>query len=82
MGDSATPVALQQSIAISETTWLEGIREIDSRDMPGGQGKILMIVLHNGHRYAIPLQGSSLRATQIAISPVVLPNASGNGHGA
>lgn len=74
-GVQATPL-------VAETTWLENITHIDSRDLGGGK-KTLLLTLANGHRYAIPIIGQSGEAIRRAVSPVTiagsLPN---NGHGA
>jgi hypothetical protein len=52
--------------------------------MPGGEGKIVLYTLANGHRYAIPLSGPVLRETQKLISPVIVAGSlpGYNGHGA
>jgi hypothetical protein len=72
------------NIPIAETTWLEDVRHIQGQPMPDGQGRIILLTLANGHRYAIPLTGQVLRAVQQIVSPVTVagsmpPN---NSHGA
>ena len=73
----STPITIQYA----ETTWLETIVHVETQQAPNGM-KILLYTLSNGHRYAIPLAGEILRATQRAVSPVAIagtmPN---NSHG-
>jgi hypothetical protein len=57
---------------IVETTWLEDITYVEAQPMPGDSGRILLFTLSNGHRYAIPLSGVALQATQRAVSPVIV----------
>lgn len=62
----------QLSVTLSETTWLEGIVHVDSKNMGDGS-KTLLITLANGHRYAIPVKGVTGRAIQRAVSPIEIP---------
>lgn len=59
---------------VFETTWLQGIIEFQSRELPDGT-RILTYTLGNGHRYVLPLSGNLLAMTQKAISPVMIVGA-------
>lgn len=63
------------SIEVSETTWLENIKEMKISEMPGGKGKLVSYTLGNGHRYVIPLVGDVLRGTQRGLSPLTVVGA-------
>jgi len=60
---------------IAETTWLEGIKEVESKDAPPNT-KILLLTLLNGHRYAIPMGPITLDQVRAAIGtvPVFVPS--------
>lgn len=65
----------------AETTWLEGIVQIDAKDTP--DGRVLLITLSNNHRYALPMFGPIRHTIHRFASPITiateLPQSNGDG---
>lgn len=81
--EDSPPQTEKKSAPVFETTWLEGVVEMNWKRTPDG-GVIISYILGNGHRYCLPLLGQTLEVTRTAVSPIAVVGANemppNNGH--